>query len=66
MEGFTKRYWVDRLVYYEFHESGQTALPRERAMKRWQRAWKIELIEKTNPKWADLYCQALEEHGFTP
>ena len=66
LDGFTKRYWVDRLVYYEFHESADSALPRERAMKRWRRNWKSELIETINPTWADLYRQALVEHGFTP
>ena len=65
-DGFTKRYWANRLVYYEFHESASTALPRERALKRWRRSWKIELVEKDNPTWADLYRQALVEHGFTP
>ena len=64
LDGFTKRYWVDRLVYYEFHTSAQTALPRERAMKRWRRSWKIELVERGNPTWADLYPKALQEHGF--
>ena len=65
LDGFTKRYWVDRLVYYEFHGSTDTALPRERALKRWRRNWKIQLIEKNNPSWADLYEQAMVEHGYT-
>jgi len=53
--GFTKRYRVDRLVYVEFHETMPSAIKRERQMKEWKRAWKIELIEKDNPEWRDLY-----------
>ena len=54
-EGFTKRYGVHRLVWYEVHESMESAIGREKALKKWNRAWKIEMIEKTNPTWADLY-----------
>lgn len=54
-EGFTKRYGVHRLVWYEVHPSMETAITREKALKKWNRAWKIELVEKTNPTWADLY-----------
>ena len=66
IDGFTKKYWVGRLVYYEFHETGESASRRERLMKRWLRNWKIELVEKDNPTWADLYDQALTEHGLDP
>ncbi len=53
--GFTKRYGVDRLVWYEVHETMESAIGREKALKEWQRAWKLELIEKFNPDWKDLY-----------
>ena len=53
--GFTKRYHVHRLVWYEVHGTMESAITREKALKRWNRAWKIELIEKTNPTWSDLY-----------
>src|SRR2546428_8423065 len=52
--GFTRRYGVDKLVYFEEYASILEARARERALKRWQRAWKIELIEKMNPEWRDL------------
>jgi putative endonuclease len=52
--GFTRQYEVDRLVYFEQFDSILEARAREHAMKRWRRAWKIELIEKSNPDWRDL------------
>jgi putative endonuclease len=52
--GFTRNYGVMRLVYLEEHSSIFEARARERTMKRWHRAWKIALIEKTNPQWLDL------------
>jgi putative endonuclease len=55
LEGFTKYYGVHRLVYAEFHASMTDAILREKRMKRWCRAWKIELIERDNPTWRDLY-----------
>ncbi len=54
VEGFTKRYSVHRLVYYELHEDMESAIRREKHMKKWKRAWKLELIEKQNPDWRDL------------
>ena len=66
IEGFTKRYWVGRLVYFEAHDNGSEAARREWLMKRWRRAWKIELIETQNPSWADLYDEAARLHGFEP
>lgn len=54
-EGFTKKYRVDKLVWYEQHPSMESAIQREKAIKEWKRAWKLNLIEKTNPKWVDLY-----------
>lgn len=53
--GFSKKYHVKRLVYYELHDSAEAAITRETQMKRWKRDWKIALIEKTNPQWLDLY-----------
>ena len=55
VEGFTKKYNVHRLVWYEQLESVNSAISREKQLKRWKRAWKLELIEKYNPKWNDLY-----------
>jgi putative endonuclease len=52
--GFTAKYDVKRLVYYEVFETRGGAFHRERAMKRWNRAWKLELIERFNPAWEDL------------
>ena len=57
VEGFTKRYGVDRLVYFELHETMPDAIRREKQMKKWNRAWKLEMIEKENPLWADLSKQ---------
>jgi putative endonuclease len=53
--GFTTRYAVDRLVYAEAHASMEEAILREKQLKKWRRAWKIELIERDNPTWRDLY-----------
>ena len=55
VEGFTKRYGVHGLVWYEVHESMESAIAREKMLKRWKRARKIELIDKDNPTWSDLY-----------
>jgi putative endonuclease len=53
--GFTKRYDVHQLVWYEIHENMQTAIEREKRIKEWKRKWKLELIEKRNPNWEDLF-----------
>ena len=53
--GFTKRYGVHRLVWYELHDSMESAIAREKRLKDWKRLWKLELIEETNPDWQDLY-----------
>ena len=58
-ESFTKRYQVHDLVWYEVHESMESAIGREKALKKWNRAWKIRLIEEGNPAWSDLYEQIL-------
>jgi len=53
--GFTKKYNVTRLVWYESSESMISAIEREKKIKNWKRQWKIELIEKENPEWKDLF-----------
>lgn len=55
IEGFTECHHVHDLVWLELHETMESAIAREKAIKAWKRAWKIELIEKTNPYWRDLY-----------
>jgi len=55
IDGFTKRYGLKRLVYYEFHDLIRDAIQREKAIKHWPRAWKVRLILENNPGWADLY-----------
>ncbi len=55
VEGFTKRHGIRTLVYVESHNSVIEAIRREKRLKRWNRAWKIELIERDNPEWVDLY-----------
>ncbi len=57
VEGFTKKYGLDRLVYFEMFDGIEVAILREKQMKKWNRAWKIELIEEKNPYWIDLYAQ---------
>lgn len=55
VDGFTKKYCVHDLVWYEVHESMSEAIYREKQLKKWRRGWKIELIERDNPGWRDLY-----------
>ncbi len=55
LAGFTKKYGVKMLVWYEQHETRESAFMRERQLKKWNRAWKLDLIERTNPTWRDLY-----------
>ena len=55
VEGFTKRYGVHQLVWYDLHENMESAIKREKQLKEWNRQWKLELIEDTNPNWQDLY-----------
>jgi len=55
VEGFTKRYGVRLLVWYEMHEGMESAIKREKQLKEWKRKWKLELTESTNPRWQDLY-----------
>ena len=55
VEGFTKKYHVYMLVYYEQHETMEAAITREKQLKKWNRDWKINLIEESNPNWQDLW-----------
>jgi putative endonuclease len=55
IKGFTSRYGLRMVVYYEVHQSTLTALQRETSLKRWPRKWKLDLIESMNPQWRDLY-----------
>ena len=55
IKGFTDRYGIHVLVWFEQHETMMSAIAREKAIKAWKRAWKVELIEASNPEWCDLY-----------
>ena len=59
VSGFTDKYHVHNLVYYEQHDSMESAILREKQMKKWKRDWKIRLIETNNPEWNDLYQEIL-------
>lgn len=63
VEGFTKRYGVKLLVYYEVHQDIGEAILREKRIKRWLRTWKIQLIEASNPQWVDLWPGLAFEPG---
>ena len=63
IEGFTKRYGVKRLVWFEPHDSIVTAIQRETSLKRYRREWKINLIERANPNWDDLFPRFFIEKG---
>jgi putative endonuclease len=54
-EGFTSRYGVTRLVWYEMHDTMGSAIEREKRIKKWNRAWKVEMIDAMNPSWRDLW-----------
>ena len=58
-DGFTKEYGIKLLVWYEQHESAESAITREKQIKKWNREWKIRLIEKSNPYWNDLYSELI-------
>ena len=60
VEGFTKKYQVHNLVYFEVTESVESAIAREKQLKKWHRDWKIRLIEKENPDWKDLYHEIVQ------
>ncbi len=55
IQGFTSRYNITRLVWFEIYEDPISAISREKELKKWRRAWKVQLIEAENPKWDDLY-----------
>ena len=55
VDGFTKKYGIHGLVWYETHHSAESAITREKQMRKSKRAWKLKLIEQNNPKWNDLY-----------
>jgi len=57
--GFTAKYNVNRLVWFDQTDSIESAIQNEKRLKHWQRAWKIEMIEKANPEWEDLYASLL-------
>ena len=58
LPGFTSKYRVHRLVYYEMHETMEAAIGREKQLKKWNRLWKLRLIEAANPEWIDLFDRA--------
>jgi putative endonuclease len=59
VEGFTKRYRIHQLVYFELHEDMLAAITREKQIKKWNRAWKLKIIEQQNPNWEDLWLRIL-------
>jgi len=60
IEGFTNKYEVHHLMYYESHEDIESAITREKQIKKWNRLWKLKLIEEKNPDWKDLYMDLIE------
>ncbi len=64
VDGFTMKYDIQRLVWYEIHNTAESAIAREKRMKKWERKWKLEIIEKDNPGWNDLYDDICENSGF--
>ena len=59
VDGFSKKYGVHMLVWYELHATMESAIEREKRLKRWNRSWKLELIEGANPEWRDLYPEII-------
>ena len=55
VDGFTKKYRVKSLIHYEVHDTAESAITREKQIKKWKREWKLRLIEENNPDWKDLY-----------
>ena len=66
VEGFTSQYGVKRLVYFETHQTSETAISREKQIKKWKREWKLRLIESNNPTWNDLYGHIAKSPGSLP
>ncbi len=58
--GFTKRYNIDKLIYYEYYQKIEEAILREKRLKKWKRSWKDDLINEMNPEWRDLYEDILQ------
>jgi putative endonuclease len=59
VDGFSKKYQTHKLVYYEIHASMESAILKEKQLKRWERQWKVRIIDKSNPEWKDLYSELL-------
>ena len=59
-DGFTKKYKIHKLIYYEAYDNPQEAILREKQLKAWKRQWKIELIQKENPHWRDMSSEFIE------
>ena len=55
VDGFTKKYGLKTLVHFEVHDTAESAITREKQIKKWERAWKLRLVEENNPEWKDLY-----------
>ena len=72
VDGFTKEYGVTRLVWYELHGTMESAITREKQIKKWKREWKLRLIDESNPSWRDLWPDITGQipnsnvHGFPP
>ena len=64
--GFTREYGVKQLVWYEHHSRIEDAIQREKNLKHWLRKWTLQLVERNNPQWRDLYADMLVEFGFAP
>ncbi|MCF7846789.1 MAG: GIY-YIG nuclease family protein [Candidatus Gracilibacteria bacterium] len=62
--GFTKKYGIKTLVHYEMYDSARETIEREKQLKPWKRKWKLELIEKENPTWKDLYFGLIKNPGL--
>jgi putative endonuclease len=62
-DSFTKKYGINKLVYYEEYDSAEDAIIREKRLKKWNRQWKIALIEQANPEWKDLYDDMLDSQS---
>lgn len=63
-EGFTRKYGIKQLVYYEMHDDMRAAIEREKQLKEWRRVWKVRLIESLNPEWRNLFDTATGELHF--
>ncbi len=64
VDGFTKKHDIHRLVWYEIHKTVESAITREKRIKKWERKWRLEIIENDNPEWHDLYDHICENSGF--